>query len=439
MNNQKEQWEKVRPQFDALPYPNQPLEATPQNDLDFLASSSLVIPYYLRLKTVVETSGKWILDAGCGSGFKLLALAMANPGAHIVGIDISPKSLDLAQKRLEYHGLENNVKFYCLPLEELPSLGHTFDYINCDEVLYLLADPTAGLRALQSVLKLQGIIRVNMHSSLQREKFYRMQEFFTRLGCLEGAPTPEEIALTRETMTALKDWVITKRQTWVPEYETDDGRLLANYLLRGDKGITMADFSAMLKQANLEFVSMVNWREWNLEALFKSVEDLPISIALGMAEMTLEEQLHLYELLHPCHRLLDLYCGHPGQGQSRPPVNEWPDDQWRTALVHLHPQLHTPDFKQLLEAAAMKLGMISLDQFLKPSQEKFLIDSSIATCLYPLFDHPQPLSHLLERWLQVRPVNLITLEPTNPDWAFQVMRNFLTDLEQAGYLLVEQC
>ena len=27
----------------------------------------------------------------------------------------------------------------------------------------------------------------------------------------------------------------------------------------------MKDFSALLRQADLEFISMVNWREWNLE------------------------------------------------------------------------------------------------------------------------------------------------------------------------------
>lgn len=138
---------------------------------------------------------------------------MANPGAQIIGIDIASKSIELAQKRLEYNKITNPTEFYCIPIEELPTIGHTFDYINCDDVLYLLSDPVAGLQAMGAVLNPDGMIRVNMQSSLQRASFFRMQEFFKCLGCLEGAPSEEEIALTRETRLALHDWVVTKRQT----------------------------------------------------------------------------------------------------------------------------------------------------------------------------------------------------------------------------------
>ncbi|MEO1094110.1 MAG: class I SAM-dependent methyltransferase [Cyanobacteria bacterium J06638_28] len=437
MENNQEQWEKIRAQFDALPYPNHPLDITPKEATNYLAAHNSVIPYYLRDCQVVDTRGKWILDAGCGSGFKLQALAAANPGAHIVGIDISQKSIELAQKRLEYHDIKNPAEFYCIPIEELPSIERTFDYINCDEVLYLLADPVAGLKAMKAVLKPDGIIRVNMHSVLQRARFYRVQEFFAHFGCLEGTPSEEEMSLTRQTMTSLQDWVITKQQTWKPEFETDDERLLANCLLRGDKGITVPDFFALLRQASLEFISMVNWRQWNLEELFKNIEELPISVALGIADMSLEEQLHLFELLHPFHRLLDLYCGHPGQGKSRPPVADWSDTQWHTATVYLHPQLCTATIRKLLQAGASALGMIALDKYLKIDGKPFSIDASIASCLYPLLDSPQPMSALVNRWLQVRPLDMITLETANSNQAFETVKEFLTNLEDAGYVLLE--
>lgn len=437
METNQEQWDKIRAQFDALPYPNRPLDDAPQNATNYLALHNSVIPYYLRDYQVNNTEGQWILDAGCGSGFKLLALATANPGAHVVGIDISQKSIELAQQRLEYHQVANPAKFYCLPIEELPSIGHTFDYINCDDVLYLLADPVVGLKAMKAVLKPDGIIRANMHSALQRADFYRIQEVFARLGCLEGAPSAEEITLTRQTMGALQDWVMTKQRTWKAEFETDDERLLANYLLRGDKGITIESLFAMLRQADLEFISMVNWRQWNLEALFKSIEELPIAVALGIADMIPEEQLHLFDLLHPVHRLLDLYCGHPGQGHSRLPVTEWNDDQWQSAMVHLHPQLCNNAVGDILEAGASKLGMIPLDKYLKIDGKPFSMDASIATCLYPLLDSPQPMNALVNRWLQVRPLDMITLEPANPTQAFETVKEFLTNLEDAGYVLLE--
>ncbi|MEO1294341.1 MAG: class I SAM-dependent methyltransferase [Cyanobacteria bacterium J06636_16] len=437
MAQTQDYWEKILPQFDALPYPNRPLDENPANNPNYLAVHNSVIPHYLRYQQVIDTQDKWILDAGCGSGYKLLALALANPGSHIVGIDISQNSIELAQKRLEYHGIKNPAEFHCLRIEALPSLGQTFDYINCDDVLYLLADPTEGLKAMKAVLNPDGIIRVNMHSSIQRAGFYRVQDFFKCLGCLEGAPTDEEIALTRATMAALQDWVIVKKQTWKADFETNDERILANYLLRGDTGINMPIFSSMLRQAGLEFISMVYWRLWNIEALFKSIEDLPVAVALGIADMGIEEQLHLFELLHPKHRLLDLYCGHPDRGKNRPPVADWNYEQWQKAIVYLHPQLQTDSFREILVEGGEKLGMIPLQKFLESDGNPCSIDTSIATCLYPLLDVPQPMTAMVQRWLQIRPLDPITLQPADPQKAFATLRDFVVDMEAAGYVMVE--
>ncbi|MEM6518377.1 MAG: class I SAM-dependent methyltransferase [Cyanobacteria bacterium P01_C01_bin.70] len=437
MNLPRTHWDKIRPQFDALPYPNRPLEESPRDQPDYLAVHNCVIPYYLRDHRVTDPAGRWILDAGCGSGYKLLALAIANPGAHIVGVDISPTSLELAQQRLEYHQIENPSHFHCLAIEELPDLPYRFDYINCDDVLYLLEDPVAGLQAMKSVLKPEGIIRANMHSSLQRANYYRVQQFLTRLGCLEGAPTPDEIGVTRQMMATLNDWVISKRQTWGPQCETDDQVVLMNHLFRGDTGITMAEFSAMLQKAGLEFITMVNWRQWNLEKLFQNIEKLPAAVAESLAEMSIEQQLHVFELLHPVHRLLDLYCGHPSQGQQRPPVAEWNESSWQQATAYIHPQLNTDAFRQALATATEKLELIPFDKYLLLSNPGINVDSSFASCLQALLEGPQTVMSLQARWLKGRPLDLLTLAPTKPEKAFETVRSFLLDLEQAGYVMVE--
>ncbi len=54
------------------------------------------------------------------------------------------------------------------PLKIYLELGLEFDYINADEVLYLLPDIVEGLKAMKAVLKPEGIIRTNLHSSFQR-------------------------------------------------------------------------------------------------------------------------------------------------------------------------------------------------------------------------------------------------------------------------------
>ncbi len=89
--------DKIRQQFDSSPYPRIPLDKSPRNNSNELYIHNLMTPVYLRNQKVIDTKGKVILDAGCGSGYKSLILAEANVGAKIVGIDISEESIKLAQ------------------------------------------------------------------------------------------------------------------------------------------------------------------------------------------------------------------------------------------------------------------------------------------------------------------------------------------------------
>ncbi|HEY9667170.1 MAG TPA: class I SAM-dependent methyltransferase, partial [Coleofasciculaceae cyanobacterium] len=316
--------EKIRQQFDFGPYPRVPIDRSPKDEIDTLYFHNIVTPYYLRNQKVINYENTLILDAGCGAGYKTLVLATANPGAKIIGIDLSEQSLELARKRFQYHGIKN-AEFHQLSIYDLPSLGLTFDYINCDELLYLFPEPAVALMAMKSVLKPQGIIRSNLHSSLQRINHFRAQELFRMMGLMDGNPEDMEIDITIETMNALKDGVDLKVRTWSPQYEGEDKKelVLMNYLFQGDKGYTISDLFTALRAAQLEFISMVNWRQWNLMKLFKDPDNLPVFLAMSLPEISVEQRLRLFELLHPIHRLLDFWCGHPNQASDWIPVSEW--------------------------------------------------------------------------------------------------------------------
>lgn len=428
--------EKIRQQFDSAPYPRIPVDESPKDKPNFLYIHNLVTAYYLRNQRVIDTKGKVILDAGCGSGYKSLVLAEANPGAKIVGIDISEASVKLAQQRLQYHGVEN-AEFHVGFLEDLPKLGMEFDYINCDDVLYLLPDAVAGLQAMKSVLQPDGIIRVNLHSSLQRTNFFRAQNLFKFMGLMDDNPEDMEIGIVRETMNALKDGVSLKNQTWHPKYNEDESVVLANQLLVGDKGVTIPEFFSLLKAANLEFINMVNWRHWDLISLFKEPDDLPAFLGMSLPELSAEEKLNLFELFHPVHRLLDLWCGNPDKAKSFVPVEEWTDSDWRTAKVHLHPQLKTPKFREELIACVTEIKPFTISEHLSLVEDVVSIDSSMALCLIPLLEKPQSVTSLVERWKQVRPLNPVTLEPADEKQTFYLVQQLLLMLEKLGYVMLE--
>lgn len=426
--------EKLRQHFNQAPYPRVPVETVP-TDPNSLYIHSIETAYYRRYGQVVSSDGMMILDAGCGTGYKSLELAVANPGARVVGVDLSEDSVELAKQRLAFHKVDN-VEFHAIPLEELQSLGLQFDYINADEVLYLIPDPIAGLKAMRSVLKPRGILRTNFHSALQRAVYLRSQSFFRQLGLMAEAPTDNDVELVRSMMRSLKDGVRIKQQAWQPAFEMDAERVLANHLLKGDKGWELPEFFDSLRAADLEFSGMVNWWQWDLTELFKDIDDLPIEIAMGIAEKSIEEQLHLFELLHPVQRLLDLYCGVPIEIAVREPVSDWTDEQWKDAVVHFPAQLRTTSVHKDLCDCISTMRAFCVKDHLALTDDPVAVDSVLAACLLPLMDGPQPISALVDRWILLYPFNPVTLKPTQPETAFEALKDLLVRLEGLGYVMV---
>ena len=435
---QSELLDKIRQQFDSCPYPRIPLERSPKDSLNELYIHNLVTSFYLRDQKVVDTKGKFILDAGCGSGYKSLLLAEANPDAKIVGVDISAESIKLAEQRLKHHGFDN-AEFHVLSLEDLYTLNYEFDYINCDELLYLFPEPADTLKSMKSVLKANGIIRSNLHSSAQRHGIYRAQKMFAMMGLMDDNPEELEIEVVVETMQALKDNVLLKAQTWNPSYTSKDSKqdILMNHLFQGDKGYSIPDMFEALRVADLEFISMVNWREWDFRHLFKEPNSLPVFLEMNLPDISVDVRLQMYELLHPIHRLLDFWCGHPQEVSSFVPFIAWTNEDWETAKVYLHPQMNTHKFKEDLLSCIKECKSLNLSQYLATTADVISIDSSMAICLLPLLDTPQTMMALAERWKQFRPIDPITLQSTDLERAFELVKQTIVSLESLDYVMLE--
>lgn len=432
---------KVREQYDSLPYPQMPIESTPleANIFDSLFIHNLTTPYYLRTQTVIDPSGKLILDAGCGSGYQSLVLAMANPGAKVIGVDVSQASVDFARTRLEYHGIEN-AEFHVMRLEDLPSLSMTFDYINCDEVLYMVPNPVECLQAFKTVLAETGIIRGNFHSALQRHDYYRSQALFKMMGLMDDNPEDLEVELVIEVMKALKDGVNLKQKVWKKEMETPEKKekILMNHMIQGDRGFTIPDIFSMLEATNLEFVSMVAWRHWEINDLFKDMEDLPPFLAMSLPEISIEERLRFFELLHPVHRLIDFWCAHPQTKLTPTSPMDWNSNQWAQTRVHLHPQLQQPIVKAAVVETIEKRQSLDLRQYIiLPSKTPVIIDYLEAACLLPLWEQSQTVPELISRYRLLSPVHPLTLEPINEATALQTLKRLLLKLEAFLYVLFE--
>ncbi|HIK39155.1 methyltransferase domain-containing protein [Thermoleptolyngbya sp. M55_K2018_002] len=434
--------DKIRQQFDHAPYPRVPLEQSPKDDPNSLFKHSLITAYYRRDGRVIDPQDRLILDAGCGSGYKCLMLAEANPGAKIVGMDLSEKSVELTRQRLAYHGFDQ-VECYAGLIEELPQLGIQFDYINCDEVLYLLPNPLAGLQAMRSVLKPDGLLRVNLHSAYQRRRYYQAQDLFRMLGLMEGNPEELEVGLVHETMNALQDHVVLKTTTWHPIYDQQPEGVLVDHLLLGDKGYTIPDLFGLLKSADLELISMVNWLHWDLRDLFQNPHALPEPWDQLVPNCSIEDQLYFYELLNPVHRLLDAWCGVATEAEppdSRPDrtVQNWALSDWQRATLHLHPQLRTERVRQALLAACQASQPFEISRHLSQvSPTPVVLSSSQALSLLPLWDGPHSIAAIAHQYQRFHPVQLPSLEPMTPDAALGQAVELIKRLERCLFVLVE--
>ncbi len=77
-----------------------------------------------------DFSGKQVLDFGSGCGASSMVFARMFPDVKIVGVELVPEFLELAQRRAKYHGIEDRVCFRRSPdSNSLPPDIGSFDYV----------------------------------------------------------------------------------------------------------------------------------------------------------------------------------------------------------------------------------------------------------------------------------------------------------------------
>ncbi|HKG80387.1 MAG TPA: class I SAM-dependent methyltransferase, partial [Pyrinomonadaceae bacterium] len=121
-----------------------------------------------------------VLVAGCGT-WQSAKFALTHPAARVVGIDISTTSLEHTEWLKRKYSL-TNLETRQLAIESVADLDHQFDLIISTGVLHHLADPGAGLRALRSVLKADGVMYLMVYAPYGRTGVYMFQEYCRRLG-----------------------------------------------------------------------------------------------------------------------------------------------------------------------------------------------------------------------------------------------------------------
>jgi SAM-dependent methyltransferase len=89
-----------------------------------------------RFRLLGPLAGAEVLDVG--SGFGDNAILLASAGARVTGVDVSPRSVEIATARAAASGVGDRTRFVCSPVEtaDLPERG--FDVVWGDGVLHHL-------------------------------------------------------------------------------------------------------------------------------------------------------------------------------------------------------------------------------------------------------------------------------------------------------------
>lgn len=109
------------------------------------------------LENRYDFKGKTVLDAGTGTGHRLIAAAAAFDQTRFLAVDISEIPLRIAREAAALEGIKN-VEFRSFNLMEDGGTLGRFDMVLSMGVIHHLSDPARGLRNLVGNLKEEGII-----------------------------------------------------------------------------------------------------------------------------------------------------------------------------------------------------------------------------------------------------------------------------------------
>ncbi len=114
-----------------------------------------------------DLAGKHVLDLGCGEGCN--SVLLAKRGARVTGIDVSPKSVELAAARAEANEVDKRCQFICAPIDSATVPASSFDVIWINDLLHhIIPELDRMLPRIRAWCKPKARLAINEPVSLSR-------------------------------------------------------------------------------------------------------------------------------------------------------------------------------------------------------------------------------------------------------------------------------
>lgn len=135
-----------------------------------------------------------ILDLATGTADLAIALAKHNPQAHIVGMDISERMLDIGKEKVKKQGLEGQIDLHPGDAASLPFDNNSFDAVTVAFGVRNFENRDKGLAEIQRVLRPDGqtfILEFSMPEKFPMKQLYRLyfKHILPKIGkCVSKVP-----------------------------------------------------------------------------------------------------------------------------------------------------------------------------------------------------------------------------------------------------------
>lgn len=146
-------------------------------------------------KEVAKSHPQTILDLATGTADLAIALAKHNPQAHIFGMDISEKMLEIGKEKVQQQGLERQIELHLGDAASLPFGDNSFDAVTVGFGVRNFENRKQGLSEIHRVLKPNGlavILEFSMPETFPMKQLYRLyfKHFLPKIGkCISKDPS----------------------------------------------------------------------------------------------------------------------------------------------------------------------------------------------------------------------------------------------------------
>lgn len=183
--------------------------------------------------------GEVILDLGSGGGIDcFIARTRTGETGHVIGVDMTPEMIALAQNHLQEKGYDN-VEFRLGEIEQLPVADSSIDVIISNCVINLSQNKQQVFHEVFRVLKPGGRVAISDILTTAELPDEIKQDLTLLAGCVAGAQHVKEIEamLVEAGFSSIelipKDASRTILETWVPG--ADLAAYAASYLITAVK------------------------------------------------------------------------------------------------------------------------------------------------------------------------------------------------------------